>query len=54
VKETARGAVPEVGLAEAVADSAGAVLTDMITELEDVVDLESVTESVAVYVPAKE
>jgi hypothetical protein len=54
VKETARGAYPEVGLAEAVAVSAGTEVTVMVTELEAVVDLESVTVRVAVYVPAEE
>jgi hypothetical protein len=54
VKETARGVYPEVGLAEAVAESAGTEVTVMVTELEDVADEESVTVSVAVYVPTDE
>jgi hypothetical protein len=48
VKDTARGAVPEVVLAEADADSEGTAFTVMVTELEDVADAESVTVSVAV------
>jgi hypothetical protein len=54
VKVTARGAVPDVGLAEADAVSAAAALTVIVTDLDAVFDFESVTVSVAVYVPAVE
>jgi hypothetical protein len=54
VKETARGANPEVGLAEAVAESAGTEVTVMVTESDEVAVLESATVSVAMYVPAAE
>jgi hypothetical protein len=54
VNVTARGAVPEVGLALADAESAAAALAVIVTELVAVFDFESVTVSVAVYVPAVE
>jgi hypothetical protein len=48
VNVTARGAVPEVGVAEALAVSDGAALTVIVTDFVAVFDLESVTVSVAV------
>jgi hypothetical protein len=54
VNVTARGAVPETGVPEAFAVRAAAALIVIVTELDAVFDLESVTVRVAVYVPAVE
>ena len=48
VKATARGAVPEVGLPEAVTVGSAAAVTVMATEAVAVLELASVTVTVAV------